>query len=154
MEFKFEYPIKGITLTMSDMMQIDKYYEAACTAQTLMHCYPERYDTVEKAMETGYEVRRQMSKYDYDEDEAICIVMDKEDSDEGDDEEEEFEPLETALFNAGREAIEDFLGYSLSESEDKDVTAQRIWEAHDSMPEDKLVQFKKKYMKGTEDANV
>ena len=147
MEIKFEYPIKGVTLTMSDMAQVDQYYEAACTAEYLIENYPELYGTLEKALSAGYEVRRRMQKYGFDESDAIFEVVREA-------ERTAYEELETKLFWAGREAVEEFLGYSLPESEDKDVTAQRIWEAHDSMPEDKLVQFKKKYMKGTEGANV
>lgn len=36
---KFEYIIKGITLNMADMVEIHKYYEAACTAEYLMDNY-------------------------------------------------------------------------------------------------------------------
>lgn len=69
---KFEYEIKGITLNMSDMNQINEYYEAACTAEYLI----DNYDvTEEEVMQLGYDVRRLMNKYGYDEEEAIKEVI-------------------------------------------------------------------------------
>ena len=62
----FAYNIKGIELTMTDMVNIHKYYEAACTAEYLM----ENYDHVtseEQALALGYEVRNTMDKYGIDE---------------------------------------------------------------------------------------
>lgn len=67
-----EYEIKGITLDMTDMMLIHKYYEAACTAEYLV----ERHNISEAdAFQLGCDVRRYMDKYDYTEEEAINEVM-------------------------------------------------------------------------------
>ena len=70
---KFEYPIKGISLSMSDMCAINKYYEAACTAEYLL----DTYDSVNEknALALGYEVRRLMDKFGYEEAEAISEVV-------------------------------------------------------------------------------
>lgn len=73
MEFKYE--IKGVTLDEFDMQHIKEYYEAHCTAEYLMENYEL---TEEKAVELGYEVRRLMFKYGYDEEYAIEEVMKKE----------------------------------------------------------------------------
>lgn len=69
---KFQYEIKGVTLSMSDMCQINEYYEAACTAEYLIDNYEV---TEEEAMNLGYDVRRLMKKYGYDEEEAIKEVL-------------------------------------------------------------------------------
>ena len=71
MEIKYE--IKGIVLNDMDLVNIHKYYEAACTAEYLM----DNYDITdeEEAMDIGYEVRRKMDKYGYDEEDAIKEVM-------------------------------------------------------------------------------
>lgn len=71
---KFTYEIKGITLTMSDMVQIHEYYQAACTAEYLVDSYG---FSKEKALEAGYDIRRKMDKYDYDEEEAIQEYLDE-----------------------------------------------------------------------------
>lgn len=69
---KIEYAIKGITLTEWDMYDIKNFYEAHCTAEYIL----ENYDVTEKkAIELGYEVRRLMDKYGYDEEEAIEQVI-------------------------------------------------------------------------------
>ena len=79
---EFEYEIKGITLSMSDMVQINEYYEAACTAEYLM----DNYDITDKdeAIDLGYDVRRLMDKYGYDEQEAIYKVLGKNDDEDED----------------------------------------------------------------------
>lgn len=71
-----KYTIKGVTLDDFDLMECHQYYEAACTAEYLM----ENYDISDEdtAMHLGYEVRRLMNKYDYDEETAIDEVMRKE----------------------------------------------------------------------------
>lgn len=69
-----EYTIKGITLSVSDLIDIDRYYEAACTAEYLLENY-EQVTTEEQAMELGYEVRRKMDKYGYSEEDAIDEVL-------------------------------------------------------------------------------
>lgn len=80
-----EYTIKGITLDVSDLIDIDRYYEAACTAEYLLENY-EQVATEEQAMELGYEVRRKMDKYGYCEEDAIDAVLAKYASADKDDE--------------------------------------------------------------------
>ena len=70
-----KYEIKGVTLDEFDMQRIKEYYEIYCTAEYLMENYKL---TEEKAVELGYEVRRLMFKYNYDEEEAIYEVIKKE----------------------------------------------------------------------------
>ena len=74
MEIKYE--IKGITLNVNDLMELHEYYEAACTAEYLMENYGIADES--EAMNLGYEVRRLMDKYGYDEEEAINEVLRKE----------------------------------------------------------------------------
>ena len=69
----YEYEIKGVKLNMTDMCQIDTYYEAACTAEGLLET--EKMMTKEKALDFGYEVRSLMNKYGYSEGDAIDIVL-------------------------------------------------------------------------------
>lgn len=66
---KIEYTIKGITLDVCDLLKIHKYYEAACTAEYIM----ENHNIIDEteAMKLAHEIREQMDKYGYDEDEAI-----------------------------------------------------------------------------------
>ena len=79
-----EYKIKGITLSQSDLIDIDRYFEAACTAEYLLENY-EQVTTEEQAMELGYEVRRKMDKYGYCEEDAIEEALaEHSDSDEDD----------------------------------------------------------------------
>lgn len=66
----FTYKIKGIELTMSDMVDIHEYYGAACTAEYLMENY-ECIKSEEEALILGYEVRRTMDRYGLSEIEAI-----------------------------------------------------------------------------------
>lgn len=81
-----EYKIKGITLSVSDLIDIDRYYEAACTAEYLLDNY-EQVTTEEQAMELGYEVRRKMDKYGYSEEDAIDEVLAEYATDDEDDDE-------------------------------------------------------------------
>ena len=74
MKIKYELKDKEITLSESEIKNIHEYYEAACTAEYMLENYPQ-VKTEEQAMELGYEVRRQMSKYGYDESEAISKVL-------------------------------------------------------------------------------
>lgn len=74
MEIKYE--IKGITLDVNNLMELHHYYEAACTAEYLMENHGISDES--KAMNLGYEVRRLMDKYGYDEEEAINEVLRKE----------------------------------------------------------------------------
>ena len=71
-----KYTIKGVTLDDFDLMECHKYYEAACTAEYLMENY--NITDEDEAMNLGYEVRRLMNKYDYDEETAIDEVLRKE----------------------------------------------------------------------------
>lgn len=71
MEIKYE--IKGITLDVGDLIEIHRYYEAACTAEFVMENY-EVSDEVQ-ALQIGYDVRRLMNQYDYTELEAIDKIM-------------------------------------------------------------------------------
>lgn len=73
---KFEYKIKGVTLNDCDMYEIKEFYEAYCTAEYII----DNYDvTEEEAVKLGYEVRRLMNRYGYDEETAIDEVLIKED---------------------------------------------------------------------------
>lgn len=71
----YTYSIKGITLTMEDMVGINSYYEAASTAEYIM----ENFLDIDKdeALRIGYEVRRCMAKYDMNENEAIRHILTK-----------------------------------------------------------------------------
>lgn len=81
---KKTYEIKGITLDLSEMAEISRFYEAYCTAEYMLATYEQV--TEENAMELGYEVRRLMCKFDYSEDEAISEVLDQLCDDEEDEE--------------------------------------------------------------------
>ena len=70
---KIQYEIKGITLDALDLMELYEYYEAACTAEFLMDSYDISDEST--AMHLGYEVRRLMDKYGYDEEDAISIAL-------------------------------------------------------------------------------
>ena len=72
---KIQYEIKGITLDVYDLMDIHHYYEAACTAEYLMDNYG--ITDEDDALNLGYEVRRLMDKYDWDEETAIDAIMRK-----------------------------------------------------------------------------
>lgn len=70
---KIQYTIKGVTLDVHDLMELHEYYEAACTAEYLMENY--NISDENTAIHLGYEVRRLMGKYGYDEEEAINEVL-------------------------------------------------------------------------------
>ena len=70
---KIEYEIKGVKLNEFEMYDIKRYYEAACTAEYVVENY-EISDEVQ-ALQIGYDVRRLMDKYGFDEDEAIVSVL-------------------------------------------------------------------------------
>ena len=72
---KIEYEIKGVTLDVHDMVEISNYFAAACTAEMLLEDYSDEVTTEEQALELGYEVRRAMDEYGYDEDEAFSFVL-------------------------------------------------------------------------------
>lgn len=56
--------------------------------------------------------------------------------------------FEKALFEAGYDAISDFLGYDYPKDEDKDVTSNRIQEAIQQMPEEEFAKFFHEHIKG------
>lgn len=79
---EIQYNIKGVTLNVIDLININKYYEAAYTAEYILEGdikdlfnYPIPEYTEEEAMQIAYEVRRLMEKYDYDETEAIEEII-------------------------------------------------------------------------------
>lgn len=73
---KIEYKIKGVTLDVHDLVEISNYLAAACTAELLLDDHGDQVTTEEQALTLGYEVRRQMDKYGYCEEEAIDLVLD------------------------------------------------------------------------------
>lgn len=72
---KFEYNVKGVTLDVHDLINIHEFYEASCTAEYLVDNY--NITDENEALYLGYEVRRIMDKYDYDEETAIAEVLKK-----------------------------------------------------------------------------
>ena len=78
-EYTYELKEAKKTLTMSDMSDINQFYEAACTAEYILDNL-EDYElpsdiSSDTALQIGYEVRRRMDKYGYDEEEAIDEVI-------------------------------------------------------------------------------
>ena len=65
--------IKGITLDESDLVTVNSYYEAACTAEYMMENYDIKDE--EQALNLAYEVRDRMDKYGYEETEAIRVIL-------------------------------------------------------------------------------
>lgn len=62
-----------------------------------------------------------------------------------------WEALKKALFMAGTEAIEDFLGYSLDTDEEDDTVENRLDEAYAQMPDDEIGRFMELHGIGTGD---
>lgn len=59
---------------------------------------------------------------------------------------DKFENLKKTLFSESIQAIEDFLGYELTDpNESKDVIEKRLDMAYEQMPDEELEQFFKKY---------
>ena len=81
---EIEYRIKGVTLSLSDLIDIDRYFEAACTAEYLFENF-DQVKTETQAMELGYQVRRKMDKYGYSEEDAIDEVLEEYFADDNDD---------------------------------------------------------------------
>lgn len=73
---KIEYEIKGVTLDENDLIKINEYYTAACTAEYLLDNF-NQVKTEKQAMKLGFEVRRKMRKYDFTEEKAIKAVLKK-----------------------------------------------------------------------------
>ncbi len=78
---EYTYELKHVTktLTMSNMCEINQYYEAACTAEFILDNL-EDFNlpldmTKETALQFGYDVRHQMDKYGYSEEDAISQVI-------------------------------------------------------------------------------
>ena len=65
--------IKGVTLDEGDLVAVNSYYEAACTAEYLLENYGIQNE--EQAMDIAYEVRHRMDKYGYEESDAIRVVL-------------------------------------------------------------------------------
>ena len=70
---KFQYKVKGVILDVYDLININEYYEAACTAEYLMDNYG--ITNEDKAMRLGSDVRRYMNKNNVTEDVAIEEIM-------------------------------------------------------------------------------
>lgn len=73
-EKMFCYEIKGICLDMKDMQKISTYYEGARIAKRVMEEFSV-VKTYEDAMGIGYDVCDLISRYDFEEDEAIEYVL-------------------------------------------------------------------------------
>ena len=66
-------------LSMSDMADIHEFYSAACTAEYFLD-NQEEFDiedeiSEDEALAIGFDARRQMDKYGYDESEAIRTAL-------------------------------------------------------------------------------
>lgn len=68
----FDVTVNGEKLSTGDLVELHSYYEACCTAEYIRYKYK---IGEEDALELGYEVRRQMDKYGYEELEAISVVF-------------------------------------------------------------------------------
>ena len=66
-------------------------------------------------------------------------IEDQEEKDKG------FECLKRELFIQGNNAIEDFVGYEIDPTEDKDILENRLDEAYQQMPDDIFEKYLKKY---------
>lgn len=69
----FKYIIKGTTLDMADMCQVNQFYRAACVAEHLLDT--ESLMTKEDSIDFAYKIIREMDKYGYIEEDAIDIVL-------------------------------------------------------------------------------
>ena len=69
---KIEYKVRGIVLTAGELCEISEYYEQACTAEYLIDNYELTEDT---AMQLASDVRREMNKYGFTEEDAIEEVF-------------------------------------------------------------------------------
>lgn len=68
----------SIVLSINDsaVMNIDRWYETACTAEYIMDNYSKGYGITEDiAMKIATDIRARMSKYNETEDEAICEIL-------------------------------------------------------------------------------
>lgn len=69
----FMCSIDGIRIDVPTLVKLADFYAASCTAEYVNENHPDL--TGEQAMELGYETRRLMDKYGYDEEEAIEAAM-------------------------------------------------------------------------------
>lgn len=72
-ETPFMCSIDGIRIDVPTLVKLADFYAASCTAEYVNENHPDL--TGEQAMELGYETRRLMDKYGYDEEEAIEAAM-------------------------------------------------------------------------------
>lgn len=70
----FMCSVDGVRIDVPTLVELSRFYEASCTAEYVKDNHPEL--TGEQAMDVGYETRRLMDKYGYDEDEAIEEALD------------------------------------------------------------------------------
>lgn len=73
MSLIISYAIKGVELNEDELRELSHYYEAALTGKYLCENYSDINESV--ALELGYEVHRQMRKYDFNESFAINEVL-------------------------------------------------------------------------------
>ena len=69
-----EYKIKGIVLDTSDLTKIHEFYEASCSAECIRDNTDEKLSD-DLVMVMGYAVRKEMQKYDLDENYAMHNVF-------------------------------------------------------------------------------
>lgn len=73
MSLIISYAIKGVELNEDELRELSHYYEAALTGKYLCENYSDINENV--ALELGYQVHRQMRKYDFSESVAIEEVL-------------------------------------------------------------------------------
>ncbi|MBQ2183307.1 MAG: hypothetical protein II399_01615 [Lachnospiraceae bacterium] len=74
---KYEYKTrKGVNISLSEMVEIAQYYEAACAGEQVQWQYSNNLMPDDMALNIGYEICRRRDKYDYDLSEAEEDVMD------------------------------------------------------------------------------
>lgn len=71
---KIEYKIKGVTLDVYDLVEINEYFKTASTAEYLLDNYKCIADETQ-AMRLAAKVRRYMDKFCMSESDAIYDVM-------------------------------------------------------------------------------
>lgn len=74
---KIEYKIKGITLNVHDLVEINNYYRIATIAEYLLDNYS-KIKNEEEAMKIAYKVNRTMDRYQLSEEDAVAEIMMKE----------------------------------------------------------------------------
>lgn len=71
----FKCSVNGVELSSHTLMELSSFYEASCTAEYVSENRPDL--TGEQALDVGYETRRLMDKYGYEELDAIGAAMNK-----------------------------------------------------------------------------